>query len=75
MGAEVVDADKHVLSLEEEVVHLRQFSIALMRERGDLAIQVQRRDEEISNLRHQCSKLESELAYFRDVNQSLGGDT
>jgi len=75
MGAEVVDADKHVLSLEEEVVHLRQFSIALMRERGDLAIQVQRRDEEISNLRHQCSKLESELAYFRDVDQSLGGDT
>lgn len=75
MGAEVVDADKHVLSLEEEVVHLRQFSIALMRERGDLAIQVQRRDEEISNLRHQCSKLESELAYFRDVNQSLDGDT
>ena len=34
-------AEKLLHSLEEEVVHLRQFSMALMRERGDLALHLQ----------------------------------
>eukprot|EP00960_Hanusia_phi_P067321 766604-Hanusia_phi.AAC.1 len=33
--------------LQEEVLHLRQFSMALIKERGELATQLQRRDEEL----------------------------
>ena len=38
--------------LQEEVLHLRQFSMALIKERGELATQLLRRDEELGDRRY-----------------------
>ena len=61
-------AEKLLHSLEEEVVHLRQFSMALMRERGDLALHLQRRDEELATVRAQFAKVDAEMHYLRSLH-------
>eukprot|EP00960_Hanusia_phi_P032405 749832-Hanusia_phi.AAC.1 len=71
------DVRAQLMALQEEILHLRQFSMALLKERGDIAAQLQGRDEEISeplllsqltsdppfpeDLQQRCHSLESQL--------------
>mmetsp|Transcript_11256 Transcript_11256/g.17702 ORF Transcript_11256/g.17702 Transcript_11256/m.17702 type:complete len:228 (+) Transcript_11256:588-1271(+) len=59
------DLSQRVTQLEEEVIHLRQFSMALIKERGDLAVEMQTRNAEIVQLRRQNQQLDNELMMMK----------
>mmetsp|Transcript_46074 Transcript_46074/g.144534 ORF Transcript_46074/g.144534 Transcript_46074/m.144534 type:complete len:738 (-) Transcript_46074:85-2298(-) len=59
------DLRAQLVALQEEILHLRQFSMALLKERGDIASQLQGREEEIRDLQQRCHSLESQLILAR----------
>jgi len=65
------DVRAQLMALQEEILHLRQFSMALLKERGDIAAQLQGRDEEIKDLQQRCHSLESQLILAR-TNEAAG---
>lgn len=56
---------KRVGSLEEEVINLRQFTMTLIKERGDLAMRIQDLDIALRDMTHKNDALEEELAKYR----------